>query len=319
MDKLRCTMARNRKMNILLLAATCLLCLTVSGSFIMKGGAEAVYIPPAWELDIEAAEPEPEVTDGPDETEAPEGWTESGLRLVTLYINGALYGSCRLVDDKARVSLAEFAEATGLDYDEETQTLGGLKLELAESAEYFTVSGRYFYLDGGLPVDEGEQLWPLSELGKLFGFDVVWDAASDSLNVDITSPEALAEGDEFYNSDDVYWLSRIIYAESGNQTLEGMLAVGDVVMNRVASDLFPGTVYEVIFDRRYGVQFSPTETGSIYLEPPEECVTAAKLCLEGYDIVGGSLYFVNPDIGVSSWFRLTRTYVTSIGDHDFYA
>lgn len=45
----------------------------------------------------------------------------------------------------------------------------------------------------------------------------------------------------------------------------------------------------------------------------------AKLCLEGYDIVGGSLYFVNPDIGVSSWFRQTRTYVTSIGDHDFYA
>ena len=54
-------------------------------------------------------------------------------------------------------------------------------------------------------------------------------------------------------------------------------------------------------------------------EPPEECVIAAKLCLEGYDIVGGSLYFVNPDIGVSGWFRQTRTYVTSIGDHDFYA
>ena len=61
------------------------------------------------------------------------------------------------------------------------------------------------------------------------------------------------------------------------------------------------------------------EPGSIYLEPPEECVIAAKLCLEGYDIVGGALYFVNPDIGVSSWFAQTRTYVTSIGDHDFYA
>ena len=215
--------------------------------------------------------------------------------------------------------LEEFAQATGLEYDAQTQTLGGLKLELAESGEYFTVSGRYFYLDGGLIEDGDELLWPLSELGRLFGFDVVWDSASGSLNVDITDPEQLLPGEEFYNSDDVYWLSRIIYAEAGNQTLEGMLAVGDVVMNRAASDLFPDTVYEVIFDRRYGVQFSPTETGSIYLEPAEECVTAAKLCLEGYDIVGGSLYFVNPDIGVSSWFRLTRTYVTSIGDHDFYA
>ena len=57
----------------------------------------------------------------------------------------------------------------------------------------------------------------------------------------------------------------------------------------------------------------------VYKRQPEECVIAAKLCLEGYDIVGGSLYFVNPDIGVSGWFRQTRTYVTSIGDHDFYA
>ena len=37
-------MARNRKLDIVLLAATCLLCLTVSGSFVMKGGAEAVSI-----------------------------------------------------------------------------------------------------------------------------------------------------------------------------------------------------------------------------------------------------------------------------------
>ena len=50
-----------------------------------------------------------------------------------------------------------------------------------------------------------------------------------------------------------------------------------------------------------------------------EAVIAAKLCLDGASVAGGSLYFVNPDIGVSSWFRLTRTYVTSIGDHDFYA
>lgn len=60
-----------------------------------------------------------------------------------------------------------------------------------------------------------------------------------------------------------------------------MLGVGDVVMNRVASGAFPGTVYEVIFDRRYGVQFSPVETGSIYLEPTEECVVAGKALPRG--------------------------------------
>ena len=312
-------MARNRKLDIILLAATCLLCLTVSGSFVMKGGAEAVYEPPAWELELEAEEPQNSGEAVPADPEGAEFRTESGLRLVPLYINGALYGACRLVDDKARISLEEFADAAGLELDEETSTLGGLKLELDAEGEYFCVSGRYFYLDGGLAEDGGEELWPLSELGRAFGFTVVWDSASDSLNVDTTRPEPLISGDEFYAEEDVYWLSRIIYAEAGNQSLEGMLGVGDVVMNRVASAAFPNTVYEVVFDKRYGVQFSPVETGSIYLEPPEECVIAAKLCLEGYDIVGGSLYFVNPDIGVSGWFRQTRTYVTSIGDHDFYA
>ena len=58
MDKLRCTMARNRKMNILLLAATCLLCLTVSGSFIMKGDGLEVYCDGSvkWTIDRNASE-----------------------------------------------------------------------------------------------------------------------------------------------------------------------------------------------------------------------------------------------------------------------
>ena len=45
----------------------------------------------------------------------------------------------------------------------------------------------------------------------------------------------------------------------------------------------------------------------------------AKLALEGYNTAGESLYFVNPDIGAGSWFASNLTYVTSIGDHDFYA
>ena len=125
--------------------------------------------------------------------------------------------------------------------------------------------------------------------------------------------------DTFYNEQDVYWLSRIIYAESGNQPLAGQIGVGNVVLNRVDNSRFPDTVYEVIFDRTYGVQFSPVESGSIYAEPDEEAVVAAKLALEGYNTAGESLYFVNPDIGAGSWFASNLTYVTSIGDHDFYA
>ena len=69
----------------------------------------------------------------------------------------------------------------------------------------------------------------------------------------------------------------------------------------------------------YGVQFSPVETGGIYAEPNELSVIAAKLCLEGYNVAGDSLYFVNPATGSTSWFRETRTFVVTLGDHDFYA
>ena len=240
-----------------------------------------------------------------------------GGTLAALYINGAYSTDCRIIDGKVRMTLKEFAEVTGLAYS--SGKLDGIQLSLAESGEYVEVNGRYLYLEGGLLVIDGTELWPVSELCRIFSFTVTWDSATSSVNIDTTKKELLASGDSFYAEEDVYWLSRIIYAESGNQPLEGMLGVGDVVMNRVASGAFPNTVKEVIFDSRYGVQFSPVETGSIYSEPSEECVIAAKLCLEGYDIVGGALYFVNPDIGVSSWFRQTRTFVTSIGDHDFYA
>ena len=90
-------------------------------------------------------------------------------------------------------------------------------------------------------------------------------------------------------------------------------------MNRAVSEKFPNSIRDVIFDTAYGVQFSPVSNGTIYNEPDEESIVAAKLCLEGCDLAGDSLYFVNPTIGSTRWFNLNRTYVTSVGDHDFYA
>ena len=114
-------------------------------------------------------------------------------------------------------------------------------------------------------------------------------------------------------------VAAMIYREANMEPWEGKVAVGNVILNRVESPLFPDTVYDVIFDTRFGVQFSPAETGGIYCEPDDEAVIAAKLCLDGASVAGGSLYFVNPDIGADGWFKETKTFVATIGDHDFYA
>lgn len=54
------------------------------------------------------------------------------------------------------------------------------------------------------------------------------------------------------------YLAIIVYAEAGNQDLDGMRLVADVVLNRVDSDEFPDTVYDVIYQPG---QFGPAYSG----------------------------------------------------------
>ena len=82
---------------------------------------------------------------------------------------------------------------------------------------------------------------------------------------------------------------------------------------------YPSTIYGVIFDRRYGVQFSPVLNGSIYREPYAASVTAAKICLEGYSVSSEILFFLEPRLSVSTWVPSNRPYRFTIGHHDFYA
>ena len=124
-----------------------------------------------------------------------------------------------------------------------------------------------------------------------------------------------ADGSTVYDAEDLKWLSHIIYAEAGNQSMIGQICVGNVVRNRVRDDRFPDTVEAVIFSPN---QFCPVRSGSIWSTPDEEAVIAAKLCLEGVNFAGESTYFVNPTTGSTRWFRENLTYVMAVGDHDFY-
>ncbi|MBQ2468213.1 MAG: cell wall hydrolase, partial [Clostridia bacterium] len=114
-------------------------------------------------------------------------------------------------------------------------------------------------------------------------------------------------------------LSRIISAEAEGEPLEGKLAVGTVILNRVASPDYPDTIYGVIFDRQNGVQFTPAGSGTVYCDPGPDSVRAAKMCLEGYRTSGDILFFMNESIAESFWIKNNRAFAFSIGKHDFYA
>ena len=128
----------------------------------------------------------------------------------------------------------------------------------------------------------------------------------------------ILSGDRFYRSDEVYWLSRIIYAESGAEPFKGKVAVGNVILNRVKHSYFPNTIYGVIFDKKNGVQFSPTANGTIYRTPNSQSIIAAKICLEGYTVNASILYFVNASLVPNSWVVRNRPLYAKIGNHSFY-
>lgn len=121
-----------------------------------------------------------------------------------------------------------------------------------------------------------------------------------------------------YSEEDVYWLSRIVHAEAEGESYEGKVAVANCVLNRVKSNDFPNSVYSVIFDRKYGVQYQPTANGRIYNTPGAESVNAAKAALGGYNNVGKSLYFYNPKKSTNNWIANNRPYYKSIGNHNFH-
>lgn len=93
-------------------------------------------------------------------------------------------------------------------------------------------------------------------------------------------------------ADDVL-LGALIWCEAGNQSYEGQLAVGAVVMNRVRSGAYPNTVSGVIYASG---QFTPAMTGRLAgrLEKgniPASCMQAAQEAIAGSTNVGGATHF----------------------------
>lgn len=196
--------------------------------------------------------------------------------------------------------------------DHASVTADGLSITVYPNRCYFVANERYLYLPNGVQLQNGTIYLPIRSLAKALDADISWNAATNSIAL-TSGSGAIVSGDEYYNSDDLYWLSHIIYAESGNQTLTGKIGVGNVILNRVSNSLFPDTIYGVIFQRS---QFTPASSGSIYRTPNAESVVAAKLCLDGATVLSDALWFNRA--GLSSWASRHKSYVTTIGAHAFY-
>jgi len=88
-------------------------------------------------------------------------------------------------------------------------------------------------------------------------------------------------------------LARIITAEADSESYRTQVAVGAVVLNRVASPLFPNTIREVVYQVDQGgkYQFEPVLNGWINRPASESGKRAALDALNGWDPTNGALYF----------------------------
>ena len=222
---------------------------------------------------------------------------------VPVYVDGVFGGYSYLVDDTAYLSIPDFCALISEDCTEQQEsdsiqyTAAGAPISASVSAESITANGRYLKLAHRTLALDGKLLLDLDALQRIFGATVSYDGENTAVTVDTATKQLIQDGESYYNSHEIYWLSRIIYAEANGQPFDGMIGVGNVVLNG---------------------QFTPVDNGTIYNTPSAEAVRAAQLCLEGVNTVGNSLFFLNPSIADASWFNSALTYYTTIGGHAFY-
>ncbi|MBO5315387.1 MAG: cell wall hydrolase [Clostridia bacterium] len=234
-----------------------------------------------------------------------------GLSVKGLEING-----------KAYIPFRAAASAIGASYSynssdrSSVMKASGLSINAGDGCYTVYANDRALFSDSPVVImNDGRMYIPAEIFAKAVGMTLSVNGNEVSISGKY-SP--LLHASKFYREDEVFWLARIIHAESRGEPLFGKIAVGDVVLNRVKSSAYPNTIYGVIFDRKYGVQFSPILDGSIYNTPDFNSILAAKICLDGYMISPDVLFFLEPSHSTSSWIPKNRQYLFTIGSHDFY-
>ena len=243
-----------------------------------------------------------------------------------VYLDGTevLAGECVIMDSITYVPLRNFSNLFAnctVSWNGTTQTATvktqHLSLSVQANAAYITANGHVYYTVGRVKNLNGHLYVPIRPLARAFAEEVTWNSRAHAVELkSVGSVRAVKWAS--YNEDEVYWLARIISAEAKGEPLEGQIAVGNVVLNRVRHAAYPNTIYGVIFDRKHGTQFSPVSFGTIYQTPTASAVRAAKMCLEGYTLSDTALFFVNPRLATNSWIQKNRPYAFTIGNHDFY-
>ena len=115
--------------------------------------------------------------------------------------------------------------------------------------------------------------------------------------------------------DQIYLFATVVYNEAGDQSYEGMLAVANVILNRIESKKWGSTLESVLYAKNQFVgakqkYIERTQKRGI----PDICYKAVKEALNGHNNIGDFLYFQMKNSANFSSF--SKYYI--LEDHVFY-
>ncbi|MGE6755404.1 cell wall hydrolase [Rossellomorea sp. NPDC071047] len=164
-------------------------------------------------------------------------------------------------------------------------------------------------------VENGESLW---DIGKEKSVSVLQLKKENGLKSNEIHPgQTLAIPENEVTVEDRELLAKLVHAEAKGEPYAGKVAVATVVLNRVDSTEFPGSIKEVIYQVANGhYAFSPVQNGEINQAPSQEARDAVQEALAFRGQGQGSLFFYNPVTSTSDWITNRDTLLT-IGQHRF--
>lgn len=116
-----------------------------------------------------------------------------------------------------------------------------------------------------------------------------------------------------YSESDINLLAKVISAEARGESYEGQVAVGAVILNRIAHPSFPDSLSGVVYQNG---AFSCVNDSNWYEPVEASAKKAATDALNGWDPTGGAIYYFNPSKTNDS-FMHSRTVIKVIGNHKF--
>lgn len=122
-----------------------------------------------------------------------------------------------------------------------------------------------------------------------------------------------SSGSNVYSDSEIELLAKVISAEARGESYEGQVAVGAVILNRVAHPSFPNTLSGVIYQKG---AFSCVNDSNWYAPVADSAKRAAIDAMNGWDPSGGAVYYFNPK-KTNDAFMHSRPVIKVIGNHTF--